>query len=202
MPEVEKQEVEKKDQKMVPLDTSGPGAEVDLPDDTVKSEEAPKEAVTTEQKEEPIKVEEVKTEEAPAKEEPVKEAPKQDTLEEYSEGVKKRISKLTRKMREAERREKAALDYAAGAKREIEITRDQFKANEEKYDKAFTEKVKESMTSAQQELADAISSGDAQKQVAANRKIAALSIEEARLNAAEKMRTETKDQVKTPDDKD
>ena len=202
MPEVEKQEVEKKDQKMVPLDTSGPGAEVDLPDDTVKSEEAPKEAVTTEQKEEPIKVEEVKTEEAPAKEEPVKEETKQDTLEEYSEGVKKRISKLTRKMREAERREKAALDYAAGAKREIEITRDQFKANEEKYDKAFTEKVKESMTSAQQELADAISSGDAQRQVAANRKIAALSIEEARLNAAEKMRTETKEQVKTPDDKD
>jgi DNA-binding CsgD family transcriptional regulator len=202
MPEVEKQEVEKKDEKMVPLDTSGPGAEVDLPDDTVKSEEAPKEAEKTEQKEEPIKVEEVKTEEAPAKEAPVKEETKQDTLEEYSEGVKKRISKLTRKMREAERREKAALDYAAGAKREIEITRDQFKANEEKYDKAFTEKVKESMTSAQQELADAISSGDAQKQVAANRKIAALSIEEARLNAAEKMRTETKEQVKTPDDKD
>jgi DNA-binding CsgD family transcriptional regulator len=202
MPEVEKQEVEKKDEKMVPLDTSGPGAEVDLPDDTVKSEEAPKEAEKTEQKEEPIKVEEVKTEEAPAKEEPVKEETKQDTLEEYSEGVKKRISKLTRKMREAERREKAALDYAAGAKREIEITRDQFQANEEKYDKAFSEKVKESMTSAQQELADAISSGDAQKQVAANRKIAALSIEEARLNAAEKMRTETKEQVKTPDDKD
>ena len=202
MPEVEKQEVEKKDEKMVPLDTSGPGAEVDLPDDTVKSEEAPKEAEKTEQKEEPIKVEEVKTEEAPAKEAPVKEETKQDTLEEYSEGVKKRISKLTRKMREAERREKAALDYAAGAKREIEITRDQFKANEEKYDKAFTEKVKESMTSAQQELADAISSGDAQRQVAANRKIAALSIEEARLNAAERMRTETKEQVKTPDDKD
>jgi DNA-binding CsgD family transcriptional regulator len=202
MPEVEKQEVEKKDEKMVPLDTSGPGAEVDLPDDTVKSEEAPKEAEKTEQKEEPIKVEEVKTEEAPAKEAPVKEETKQDTLEEYSEGVKKRISKLTRKMREAERREKAALDYAAGAKREIEITRDQFQANEEKYDKAFSEKVKESMTSAQQELADAISSGDAQRQVAANRKIAALSIEEARLNAAEKMRTETKEQVKTPDDKD
>jgi hypothetical protein len=199
MPEEQKQEVEKKDEKMVPLDTTGPGAEVDLPDDTVKSEEAPKEeTVITEQKEEPIKVEEVKEE--PAKEVPVE--TKEDKLEEYSEGVKKRISKLTRKMREAERREKAALDYAAGAKREIEITRDQFQANEEKYDKAFTEKVKESMTSAQQELADAISSGDAQKQVAANRKIAALSIEEARLNAAEKMRTETKETVKTPEDKD
>ena len=199
MPEEEKKQVEEKkdDSKMVPLDTSGPGAEVDLPDDQVK--EAPtEEPVKTEQKEEPIKVEEVKEE--PAKEVPVE--TKEDKLEEYSEGVKKRISKLTRKMREAERREKAALDYAAGAKREIEITRDQFKANEEKYDKAFTEKVKESMTSAQQELADAISSGDAQKQVAANRKIAALSIEEARLNAAEKMRTETKETVKTPEDKD
>ena len=61
MPEEQKQEVEKKDEKMVPVDTTGPGAEVDLPDDTVKSEEAPKEeTVITEQKEEPIKVEEVK----------------------------------------------------------------------------------------------------------------------------------------------
>ena len=57
MPEEEKK-VE--DKNMVPLDTTGPGAEIDLPDDTVKAEEAPKE--TTEQKEEPIKVEEVKEE--------------------------------------------------------------------------------------------------------------------------------------------
>ena len=192
MPEEEKK-VE--DKNMVPLDTTGPGAEIDLPDDTVKAEEAPKE--TTEQKEEPIKVEEVK-------EEPKETETKKDDskLEEYGEGVQKRISKLTRKMREAERREKAALDYAAGAKREIEVTREKFQQNEEKYDKAFSEKVKESMTSAQQELADAISMGDAQKQVVANRKIAALSIEEARLNAAEKMRTETKETVKTPDTQD
>ncbi len=199
MPDQE-QKSDNKEEKLVPLDTTGPGAEVDLPDDTVKQDEAPAPEVKTEPEQEPAKVtevpaEEVKTEQEPAKEEETK-------LEEYSEGVKKRISKLTRKMREAERREKAALDYAAGAKREIEITRDQFQANEEKYDKAFSEKVKESMTSAQQELADAISSGDAQKQVAANRKIAALSIEEARLNAAEKMRTETKETVKTPEDKD
>ena len=84
MPEEEVKKVEEvktDDSKMVPLDTTGPGAEVDLPDDTVK--EAPKEeVVTTEQKEEPIKVEEVKEE--PVKEEPKKEDTK---LEEYSEGV-------------------------------------------------------------------------------------------------------------------
>ena len=65
----------------------------------------------------------------------------------------KESAKLTRRYRESERREKAALDYAAGAKREVEITRDQFQTTEEKYDKAFSEKVKESMTSAQTELA-------------------------------------------------
>jgi len=190
MPIEEVKKVEEKEEaKTVPIDTTGPDVEVDLPDDTVK--ETPKEEV--EVKEEPIKVEEVEE----VKEEEVK---KDDKIEEYSEAVNKRIAKLTRRYRESERREKAALDYAAGAKREVEITRDQFQTTEEKYDKAFSEKVKESMTSAQGELASAIEAGDAQKQVAANRKIAALSIEEARLSAAEKYRSETKPKV--PDEQD
>jgi len=187
MPIEEVKKVEEKEEvKTVPIDTTGPDVEVDLPDETVK--ETPKEEV----KEEQITVEEVK-------EEPVEEK-KDDKIEEYSEAVNKRIAKLTRRYRESERREKAALDYAAGAKREVEITRDQFQTTEEKYDKAFSEKVKESMTSAQGELASAIEAGDAQKQVAANRKIAALSIEEARLSAAEKYRSETKPKV--PDEQD
>ncbi len=196
MPEEEVKKVEEvktDDSKMVPLDTTGPGAEVDLPDDTVK--EAPKEeVVTTEQKEEPIKVEEVKEE---VTEEPKKEDTK---IEEYSDAVQKRISKLTRKMREAERREKAALDYAQGAKKEIELVKNKFQTSEEKYDKAFSEKVSEQLKSAQTELAGAIETGDAQKQVEANKKIAALSIEEARLNAAEKYRAETKPKV--PEEQD
>ena len=193
MPVEEVKKVEEKEEaKTVPLDTTGPDVEVDLPDDTVK--EAPAETPVTEPKEEPVKVEEVK-------EEPVKEEAKKDEkIEEYSEAVNKRISKLTRRYREAERREKAALDYAAGAKREVEITRDQFQTTEEKYDKAFSEKVSEQIKSAQGDLASAIESGDAQKQVLANKKIAALSIEEARLNAAEKYRSETKPKV--PDEQD
>ena len=205
MPEEEKKEVEQKEtfpgEKMVPLDTTGPGAEVDLPDDQVK--ETPKEEpVQTEQKEETVRVEEVKEE--PKKEEPIKEEPKKDDtkLEEYSDAVQKRISKLTRKMREAERREKAAIDYAQGAKREIDLVKEQFQTSEAKYDKAFFDKVSDQLKSAQGELASAIETGDVQKQVAANKKIAALSIEEARLNAAAKMREDTKEVVKTPDDKD
>ena len=45
-------------------------------------------------------------------EEPIKQESQDDKLEEYSKGVQARIAKLTRKMREAERREQAALEYA------------------------------------------------------------------------------------------
>ena len=197
MPDQE-QKSDNKEEKLVPLDTTGPGAEVDLPDDTVKQDEAPAPEVKTEPEQEPAKVTEVPAQEVKTEQEPVKE--EETKLEEYSEGVNKRIAKLTRKMREAERREKAALDYAQGAKREIAIMSDKFRTTEEKYDKAFSDKVSEQLKSAQEELAQAIETGDASKQVLANKKIAALSIEEARLSAAEKYRADTK--PKTPEEQD
>ena len=199
MPDQEQQS-DNKEEKLVPLDTTGPGAEVDLPDDTVKKDEAPAPEVKTEPEQEPAIVTEVPQEQ---EQEPVKteqEPAEEKKLEEYSEGVNKRIAKLTRKMREAERREKAALDYAQGAKREVEIMSDKFRTTEEKYDKAFSEKVSQQLKSAQEELAIAIESGDAAKQVLANKKIAALSIEEARLSAAEKYRADIK--PKTPEEQD
>lgn len=48
------------------------------------------------------------------------EAPPRNELDEVSEGVQKRISKLTARMREAERREQAALEYAKGLKNQTE----------------------------------------------------------------------------------
>ena len=189
--------VETKENKSVPLDTSGPGAEVELPEEVVQPE-APKEEVITEPTEEPIKVEEVPAE--PVKTEQESEKKEDVQLEEYSDTVQKRISKLTRKMREAERREKAALDYAQGTKREMEIIQDKFRTTEEKYDKAFSDKVSEQLKSAQEELSQSIETGDAAKQVLANKKIAALSIEEARLSAAEKYRADLK--PKTPEEQD
>ena len=95
MPEENK--IKKEDPK-VDLDTSGPEVDVSLPEE--KKEEVPE---ITEQETKETEVKEVK-------EEPVKE---EDTkLEEYSRGVQSRIAKLTRKMREAERREAAATEYA------------------------------------------------------------------------------------------
>ena len=74
--------------KTVDIDTSGPDATVDIEeveDESVIETEAPKQE-TTEQ-------------------ETIKEETKSDSeLEDYSKGVQSRIAKLTRKMREAERR--------------------------------------------------------------------------------------------------
>ena len=100
MPEEEK--------KMVDLDTSGPGADIDI-------EEKKDEAVIEQPEQETENVEQGtdKTFEN-ERETKLDEKKDDDKLEEYSKGVQARIAKLTRKMREAERREQAALEYAKG----------------------------------------------------------------------------------------
>ena len=109
MPEEEK--------KMVDIDTSGPGADIDI-------EQSKEEAVVeTEQLNEDTRTYEKKkdhgTDISYENERETKLDEKQDDskLEEYSKGVQARIGKLTRKLREAERREQAALDYAKGVEK-------------------------------------------------------------------------------------
>ena len=167
------------DKKTVDIDTPGPGAEVDFPeknDESVVETEAPKQ----EEVKEETKQEEVKEE---PKEE-LKEGSKPDDqeLETYSKGVQSRIAKLTRKMREAERREKAALDYAKAVESKRKSTDERFGQINKDYVSQFEKRVKDGMEMAQGELSRAIESGDATAQVNAQKRIAALSIDEARLN--------------------
>jgi len=164
MPEENK--IKKEDPK-VDLDTSGPEVDVSLPEE--KKEEVPE---ITEQETKETEVKEVK-------EEPVKE---EDTkLEEYSRGVQSRISKLTRKMREAERREGAAVEYAQALENQRRKDQSQFKKMDTDYWSRFEKNVKTGMESAQKELASAIESGDATAQVEANKRIASLAFENAKL---------------------
>ena len=162
----------KKENPKVDLDTSGPEVDVSLP------EEKMEEVVET--KEQEI-VEEVKEE--PVKEEPVKEEPvKKDTeLEDYSKGVQSRIAKLTRKMREAERREGAATEYAQALEHQRKQDQSRFKKMDTDYWGRFEKNVKTGMESAQKELATAIESGNAEAQVEANKRIASLAFENAKL---------------------
>ena len=158
----------KKDEVMVDIDTSGPETEVNLPEEPVQ-ETAPAEQET-------VKVETV--EEKPETETETK---SDEELEDYSKGVQSRIAKLTRKMREAERREQAAVEYARAVEQKRQIDNERFQQVDSAYTKKFEDNVKLGMDSAQKELAVAIEAGDATAQVEANKRIATLAFENAKL---------------------
>jgi len=95
--------------------------------------------------------------------------------------VQARIAKLTRKMREAERKEAAALEYAAAVEAKRKQDQEKFNKVDSDYTAKFEESVKSGMEMAQQRLASAIEAGDATAQVEANKKIAELAFENAKL---------------------
>ena len=190
------------EQKMVDLDTSGPGAEVNLEekkDESVVETEAPKKEgiETVETKQEEVKEEPKEELSEGSKPEEKKD---EDKLEDYSKGVQARIAKLTRKMREAERREKAALDYAKAVESKRKTLDSKFGQVNKDYVTQFEKRVKDGMESAQKELSSAIESGDATAQVNAQKRIAALSIDEARLNVMKESTPDKEKSVKLEDE--
>ena len=171
MPEKKKSE-EVKEEKTIDLDTSGPGAEVTLPEEAIKETEA-QEVEVKEEKPEGIKVEEVKEEEP--KKEPEKE------LEEYGEGVKKRISKLTKRMREAERQKEAALTYSRSVRTEQRDLKSRLAKLDGGYVKEMEDRITSSTTAAQSKLQSAREANDINAEVLAQKEIAKLGYEEAKL---------------------
>ena len=157
-----------------------------------------------EKKEEKIEVEEVaqpeeKKEGGEVKEE--KKEEKKEELEKYSEGVQKRIAKLTRKMREAERQKEEAVVYAQFVKKDKEDLESKFSKLDKSYVSEFESRVKTNMKAAKQALKTAIESQDVEGQVAAQEQIASLTMDGARLNAlkiAETSKPKEKDVRITP----
>ena len=180
-----------KDEKMVELDTSGEGAEINLEeqkDEAVVEAEAPKEETEApEQEPQETKQEEVK-------EEPKKQ---DEQLEDYSKGVQARIAKLTRKMREAERQRDAATEYAKSVEEKRKALETRFQKTDADYIKKFETSITTGLEAAQKELATAIAAGDAEAQVAANKRIATLAFENAKLEQTKSAREE---QVSKPAD--
>ena len=183
--------------KTVDIDTSGPGAEINLQEDKKENEiEVSNETVenntesndSSEESNEQLDVQ--SNEQETEKKEEVKK--EDDKLEEYSKGVQARIAKLTRKMREAERREQAAVEYA----RSVEEKRKQMETSFQKSDLAnlerFEKNIDAGLQAAERELAAAIESADAKGQIAANKRIAELSFENARIKQAKQQREQVK----------
>ena len=106
-----------------------------------------------------------------------------DELKEYSEGVQKRIAKLTRKMREAERQREEAVSYAQNVHTQNQEMEKRLSKIDNSYVSEFENRVKTSMAAAQLALKNAIESQDVEAQVSAQKQIAALTMDEARLNS-------------------
>ena len=187
--------------KTVNLDTSGPGARVELPevekeaDKTYEKEENKNEANviyddqpadTSEKPNEQSNVRDQKNEggEVTQKTDEAGSDKQQDNtreVEEYSEGVKKRIAKLTKKMREAERQKEEALRYAHSVKQE----RDQFQTQATSLDKNYaTEmegRISSSLSAAQEKLKTARLNEDSKAEVEALTQISQLGYEQGKL---------------------
>ena len=179
--------MQEEENKTVDIDTSGPGAEIELPEekkeDTVV--EQPTEDTTNETQdlkdggsaddssEKPV--------EQSAGEQDDKQKDNSKQIEEYSEGVKKRIAKLTKRMREAERQKEEALRYADSIKKE----RDQFKTTADSLDKNYVTEMEGRITSglaaAQEKLRAARQAEDPKAETEALTAISQLGYEQGKL---------------------
>ena len=192
---------ENENDKTVDLDTSGPGANVELPETineeekTFEKKENKNEATityddqpdnTSEKSDEQPVVRDEKNEggevtQKAGEEKSDKQQDNSKDVEEYSEGVKKRIAKLTKKMREAERQKEEALRYAQSIKQE----RDQYEATATSLDKNYvTEmegRISSSIAAAQAKLAAARTNEDAKAEVEALTAISQLGYEQGKL---------------------
>ena len=139
-----------------------------------------------EQPKEEVAVEEVQEEEKPKEE--VKQTSEPEDLTQVSENVQKRIDKLTRKMREAERREKAALDYAKGIQKKYDDTQVKYDSTDEKYLKEFDARVDAQREQVKRKLKEAIENNDADKIMEANDELTQLTVEKekARIKMADR----------------
>ena len=101
-------------------------------------------------------------------------------MDDYGQKVQTRIDKLTKKLREADRREQAAVQYAQGVQREAQQQAVRSNQIDTGYVTEFADRVEAQMTQAKNELKQAMDLGDVDKQVEAQAKISRLSIEEER----------------------
>ena len=184
------------EEKTVDVDTSGPGAEVQLPEaekpeNEVQTEEVSNETAnennteSNDSVEKPVEQSNVQAEENKEQEPKEKvEEEKKKELDDYSDGVKRRIAKLTKKMREAERREQAAIDYAKKVKQEADSLKGRLKTLDQGYVTEYSQRVDSELASAEASLRQAMQSGDTDATIEAQKKLSELSVAKERVRLA------------------
>ena len=179
------------EEKTVDIDTSGPDTEVELPETKEEVNETTNDNTestdASEKPSEQLDVQDNKENEGQKDTEQKKE------LDDYSDGVKRRIAKLTKKMREAERREEAATLYAKGVLDEQEKLKARLAKVDTNYVSELECRIKSGMEAAVAKLAKARDENNIKDEVAAQAEIARLGYEEARLGDLKSRQTKVEE---------
>jgi hypothetical protein len=167
-------------EELVPIDDSGPEVDVELPEDAVPSFEAvtPSKPILENEPEEAVE--------------------EKDEHEEYSKNVKKRIDKLTGKLREAERREQAATQYAKNVHKENATLKEQKQNIDSNYIIAEANRITAETEATKSLLKSANEEQNTEKQVEAQQKLAALAVEAQRVQALNQSRAVQEQQLSAP----
>jgi len=174
MPDVE-------ENKTVDIDTSGPDTEVELENDS-KETETPEVEAQQEQETEVVEQPEEKVE--------AKKEPSEDELKQYSETVQKRIAKLTKKWREAERQKDEALTYAQRVMEDKKKSEAKLSKLEPSFLKTTEEGIKAGLESAKAKLAAAREAGDINAEVEAQTLISEYAYKQAKFIEAKAQQEE------------
>ena len=142
------------DAKIVDLPSDGPSVDVELP-----------------------KEKEIAVETQPQEEVAVEESASQGEMDDYGKKVQSRIYKLTKKLRESERREQAAIEFAQGLQHEQTKLQQKTRQLDTGYVNEFASRVEAQTAEAKKQLKDAMDTGDIDAQVEAQQKIARLAVD-------------------------
>jgi hypothetical protein len=116
--------------------------------------------------------------------EPVQAEKDDDAFDKAASSTQKRIDKLTKKMRTAEREREEAVRYAQAVQKEAEDLKQRMGSLDQNYVNEYSERVNSQLEFTEREMANAMDIGDTAKVVELQRKITALSIEHDRASQA------------------
>ena len=172
--------------KTVDIDTSGPAMDVDVPEEKDQAEiEQPE--VKEEPTVRPVVDEKVPEDQTYENEREVKLDDQKDNkeeLEQYSESVQKRIAKLTKKWREAERQKEEALTYAERVIKDKKDAEDKLKKIEPNFLSVTEQSIESGIEAAKAKLAAAREANDLDAEADAMAAISELGVKKARLEEA------------------
>ena len=183
--------------KTVDLDTSGPAMDVDIPEKMDENEIVEKETVKEEPTVRPVEDEKIPEDKTFENERETKLDQKDDTeLKEYSESVQRRIAKLTKKWREAERQKEEAVSYAQNVLRKQKDAESKLSKLQPDFVAVTEESINSGVAAAQAKLAAAREANDLKAESEALASISEFGYKRAKLEETKLAQAEFEKQQK------